>query len=437
MFELSTYLNENQTFPYCNGCGHTMINKAVAKAMQKSNLKATAINLISDIGCVGLVDKMFLTNTIHTTHGRSTAVATGINLADEILYKSKSPNIIMIGDGGATIGLLHLVEAAKMNANLTVILHNNFVYGMTGGQNSGLTPENFKTATTLQGNLVPNIHIAKLLEAAHAGFIARKLATDQDLDDTILEAINYDGFALIEIVELCTGYATKWNDLSKKEIEKILENTDQEQRGILLNDKTKTSFSKKYQQAFKENTDYKKPAVINSDLQASDLKLNLILAGTAGEGIQFSSSLFATSLVKNGFHISQKNDNPVTIGTGYSITELKLAKDPILYSQIDQADYILVSSQDGYNRVKDLINEQSQLIIDSEIYSNNEKSIKAKNIYQLETRATIKDKRLIMFALINQLYKLETKLNYQLFIEELKNSKKITDAFIEDVLPNP
>ena len=259
MFELSTYLNENQTFPYCNGCGHTMINKAVAKAMQKSNLKATAINLISDIGCVGLVDKMFLTNTIHTTHGRSTAVATGINLADEILYKSKSPNIIMIGDGGATIGLLHLVEAAKMNANLTVILHNNFVYGMTGGQNSGLTPENFKTATTLQGNLVPNIHIAKLLEAAHAGFIARKLATEQDLDDTILEAINYDGFALIEIVELCTGYATKWNDLSKKEIEKILENTDQEQRGILLNDKTKTSFSKKYQQAFKENTDYKNP----------------------------------------------------------------------------------------------------------------------------------------------------------------------------------
>ncbi len=86
---INLYLNEDKEFPYCVGCGHTMINKAVASAMAKSGLKATQINLISDIGCVGLVDKMFLTNTIHTTHGRSTAFATGIQLADEILFQTK------------------------------------------------------------------------------------------------------------------------------------------------------------------------------------------------------------------------------------------------------------------------------------------------------------------------------------------------------------
>ena len=234
MAKIEDYLKTNQDFPYCMGCGHTMINKAVASAFTKSGLKPSQINLISDIGCVGLVDKMFLTNTIHTTHGRSTAFASGISLADEILFENNALNVVMIGDGGATIGLLHLVEAAKMNVNVTVVLHNNFVYGMTGGQNSGLTPENFRTATTLDGNLVPNINIAKLLEASHAGFIARKLATDRDLDDTLVEAFNYPGFALVEIVELCTGYATKWNSLSKKDIEIILKNSDQEERGVII-----------------------------------------------------------------------------------------------------------------------------------------------------------------------------------------------------------
>jgi 2-oxoglutarate/2-oxoacid ferredoxin oxidoreductase subunit beta len=433
---LNLYLNEEKEFPYCVGCGHTMINKAVAAAMAKSGLKATEINLISDIGCVGLVDKMFLTNTIHTTHGRSTAFATGIQLADEILYENKALNIVMIGDGGATIGLLHLVEAAKMNANITVVLHNNFVYGMTGGQNSGLTPENFRTATTLSGNIVPNIHIAKLLEAAHAGFIARKLATDKDLDDVLLEAYKYDGFALVEVVELCTGYATKWNPLSKKDIEIILENTDQEKRGVIVKKDTQ-SFAKRYQEAFKTKNDYKRPGIITTKTQTQkEIELNLIICGTAGEGVQFASSTLAKSLVKQSLNISQKNDNPVTIGTGYSVSELKISSEKIYYSAIDKADYIIISTEDGFNRIVKEIHKETTVIIDTSVLTERNKTKLdqiGSRVLSFDYRSQLKDKRLTNFKLIDELYKQEPELNKELLLETINETGKASDEMLASI----
>lgn len=476
---INQYLNEDQKFPYCTGCGHTMINKAVAAAFAKSGLKPTQINLVSDIGCVGLVDKMFLTNTIHTTHGRSTAFATGVQLADEILFNNnysrsiKLPdarlsnpkkrsllsvnehfedesnaadgalengcalNVVMIGDGGATIGLLHLVEAARMNANITVVLHNNFVYGMTGGQNSGLTPENFRTATTLSGSLVPNIHIAKLLEASHAGFIARKLATDRDLDDVLLEAFNYDGFALVEIVELCTGYATKWNPLSKKDIEVILENSDQEERGVLIKKDT-ASFAKKYTKSFKAKDDYRRLPLIEVQVETKEkVDLKLILAGSAGEGVQFASSTLAKSLVKQSLNISQKNDNPVTIGTGYSISEVKVSDEEIYYSAIDSADYILISSLDGFNRIQKEIKSSSTVIIDSEVYTEEVKKqlhTLGSKILSIEARSKLKDKRLGIFKLIAELFCQEPNLNKELLIETIKGTKKIDEEIVAELI---
>jgi 2-oxoglutarate/2-oxoacid ferredoxin oxidoreductase subunit beta len=475
---INLYLNEDKEFPYCVGCGHTMINKAVASAMAKSGLKATQINLISDIGCVGLVDKMFLTNTIHTTHGRSTAFATGIQLADEILFQTKkSPtakssdarlanskkhslldvnehfedernvadgvlqsgcalNVVMIGDGGATIGLLHLVEAARMNANITVVLHNNFVYGMTGGQNSGLTPENFRTATTLSGSIVPNIHIAKLLEAAHAGFIARKLATDRDLDDVLLEAYNYDGFALVEIIELCTGYATKWNPLSKKDIEIILENTDQEERGVIVKKDSK-SFAKRYSEAYKAKDDYRRPASVKAKFQTKEaIDLNIIISGTAGEGVQFTASTFAKSLVKQSLNISQKNDNPVTIGTGYSVSELKVSSEEIYYSAIDSADYILISTQDGFHRIISEIKKETTVIIDSSVYTDENKQRLEKigsKVMSFDYRSQLKDKRLTNFKLIDELYKLEPLLNKELLLETINETGKASEEMLASI----
>ncbi len=426
------YLVDNPEFPYCAGCGHTWINKAVAHALEKLQVKPTKVNLVSDIGCVGLVDKLFLTNTIHTTHGRSTAFATGLQLADQILFDGDALHIVMIGDGGATIGLLHLVEAAKLNANVTVILHNNFVYGMTGGQNSGLTPENFRTATTMSGSLTPNIHIAHMLEAAHAGFIARKLATDKDLVETIVEAINYPGFALVEIIELCTGYATKWNSMTKTDVQEILEKMDAGKLGTIVKRRDRPNYADLYKQSFPQAPAKLKSKTIEAQKQIQK-SLSVVLSGSAGEGVQFAAKNLIESGLKHGLNVMQKNDNPVTIGTGFSFSEIKLSAEEILYSGITQPDYLLISSIDGLKRASSMIKGQGFVIIDSSLEAELEKLPPIKQLISKPFRKLAKDPQNTNMLMLGYLFKLVAELDLELFIETIQGNGKNTEKIIEVV----
>lgn len=388
------FLVGDPQFPYCMGCGHTWVNKSLDSAFKKLGKSPRDVNMITDIGCVGLVDKLFENNTIHTTHGRSTAFATGVQIADGVLYDGDTTNVIMIGDGGATIGLLHLVEAAKLNANLTVLLHNNFVYGMTGGQHSGLTPDDFRTSTTMDGNLVPPLQLVEMMKASHAGYLSRKLATDPDLDDAILEAINYPGFALVEIIELCTGYATKWNKMSKDDVHNILEGMNCKQLGVLENNTKRRNYSDLYKDSFpKKTVEHKVKSIDVTAQKKLDKPVSLVVAGTAGEGVQFASQMFLQSAVSNGMNAMQKNDNPVTIGTGFSISELNVSSEEIYYSGIDVPDYILVTSIDGLNKAMNFIKAASKdtlLLIDDSLELPETKA----QIIKKPFRANAKNKKL-------------------------------------------
>jgi len=137
----TTYLAADAKMPYCRGCGHALVVRQLSRALEGLALPARSIVLTTDIGCVGLADSLFpYVHTVHTTHGRSTAMAIGMALAQAVLPASGLKPIVMIGDGGAMIGLLHLVHAAQLNVDITVLVHNNFLFGMTGGQHSALTP---------------------------------------------------------------------------------------------------------------------------------------------------------------------------------------------------------------------------------------------------------------------------------------------------------
>ncbi len=413
-------------YPYCAGCGHTWINKSLGSALEKLNIKPSKINLITDIGCVGLVDKLFLTNTIHTTHGRSTAVATGLQLADQILFDNDAIHIIMIGDGGATIGLLHLIEAAKLNVNLTVILHNNFVYGMTGGQNSGLTPENFRTATTMSGNLSPGLHIANILKASHAGYLSRKLATDKDLDLAIKSAIEYPGFSLIEVVELCTGYATKWNKMTKSDVQEILENMDAGELGVISEIK-RENYGNIYNSAFPKTAPSEsfKPINVNKFTQLKS-PISLVLAGSAGEGVQFATKILSESSVRNGLNILQTNDNPVTIGTGFSISELIISSDEIFYTGIDPINYLLISSTDGLKRSSDMVSslKPPAKIIIEETLINQLKNPNNVEVHAFPFRKLAPDVMNINMVMMGYLLKLETQIDFQDFQQALEKNMK-------------
>jgi len=371
----STFLKDGTKFPYCKGCGHHHITRAIDDALVKLQLDPKHVSITSDIGCVGLVDALFDTvHSLHTTHGRSAAFATGIELADSILADSALKSIVVIGDGGAMIGLLHLVNAAQLNVDITVVLYNNFLFGMTGGQNSSFSPLNFVTATTPHGNIIPPIDLITLLQGANAGFLARKVATDVDLADTIAEAIAYPGFALVEVLELCTEYATRGNSILGNKLAEVMPEKTLD-LGIISRKADRTDFGGAYK---KKSAEMRKeeangPAVIVPRYENGiERKTGIIVAGTAGERVQSSAYMLAEAAVLAGANATQKNDNPITQGTGFSLSEVVLSRQEIFYTGIDVPDIVIIASEDGLTeldseRIFQMASERTLFIIDESL----------------------------------------------------------------------
>lgn len=341
-----TYLATDAKSPYCKGCGHNLVLRALGDALAKTQLPPRDAVIVSDIGCLGMADASFSTpHTVHTTHGRSTAFAAGMALVDEVLGSARLKPIVLIGDGGAMIGLGHLVHAALSNAAVTVLVHNNFMFGMTGGQNSAYTPLDFVTSTTPVGNKVPPLDLGQLLLASRASFVARKLATDRDLAEVIARAVAHAGFAVVEIIELCTNYATRWNTLNAAQLKAIAEASGY-QLGV-LRDAPRPRFADAYNAIAAASTARRQrdnPVEFRAELRRP---LGLVLAGTAGERVQTAASLLASAAMRSGLQATQKNDNPITQGTGFSVSELILSPEEILFTGIEQPDALLIASDDG------------------------------------------------------------------------------------------
>lgn len=348
-----SYLKVSAKFPFCKGCGHQHITNAINAALVKLDIDPHNVNITSDIGCVGLVDTLFEdVHTFHTTHGRSTAFATGVEIADSILADSKLKNLVVIGDGGAMIGLLHIVNAAQMNVDVTVILYNNFLFGMTGGQNSNFSPIGFVTATTPGGNIIPPLDLLTVLEGANAAFLARKTATDHDLADTIASAIAHPGFALVEILELCTEYAVRGNTIRGNKLAEVGPGAALE-LGVLANRSDRKELGEAYKEQLAGRKGGAGPAGIEPCYDnAIEKKTGVVIAGTAGERVQFASYMLMQAAVLSGANATQKNDNPVTQGTGFSTSEVVLSRNTIYYTGIDTPDILVIVSEDGVKELK-------------------------------------------------------------------------------------
>jgi pyruvate/2-oxoacid:ferredoxin oxidoreductase beta subunit len=364
-----TYLASDAKLPYCRGCGHALVVRQLSRALEGLGLPPRSVVLTTDIGCVGLADNLFpYLHTVHTTHGRSTAMATGMALAEAALPTKGLKPIVMIGDGGAMIGLLHLVHAAQLNVDVTVLVHNNFLFGMTGGQHSAFTPLNWITATTPEGNCVPPLDLLALLRTAHAGFLARQFATDGDLSAVIGEAIAFPGFSLVEILEICTGYGTR-NKATGNALREVVSRQGYS-IGRMEAEQERPTFGALYRHKA-ESRPPRKPAPevpklsVKGDLtnplhtagdskfQIQDSeKLHIVIAGTAGERVQSSAALLCRAALSVGLYSTQKNDNPVTQGSGFSLSEICLSPQPIEYTGMESLDVVIGVSQDGWNELQ-------------------------------------------------------------------------------------
>ena len=196
------YFRHNKRFPHvwCPGCGNGIVMGAFLRAVTRLGLEKDEIVLASGIGCSGRMPTYLDFNTLHTTHGRALTFATGIKLANPAL------NVVAImGDGDATaIGGNHLIHAARRNLNLTAIIINNSIYGMTGGQYSPTTPFGSTTTTSTYGHIEQAFSIAELAVTAGASFVARSTVYHAALADQLIEqAMMKPGFAVVEIISNC------------------------------------------------------------------------------------------------------------------------------------------------------------------------------------------------------------------------------------------
>jgi 2-oxoglutarate ferredoxin oxidoreductase subunit beta len=181
--------------------------KALIRSMDKLGISRDEAVMVAGIGCSSRTPGYIDINTLHATHGRAIAFATGVKLASP-----KLKVIVVTGDGDATaIGGNHYIHAARRNIDLTVLIYNNYIYGMTGGQVSPTTPIGKRASTAPFGNLEPSFNISGLARAAGASFVARgDVYHVKVLEKLITLAIEKEGFSVVEILSPCpTAYGRR------------------------------------------------------------------------------------------------------------------------------------------------------------------------------------------------------------------------------------
>jgi len=196
------YLRHDKKFPHvwCPGCGNGIVLGAMIRAIDRLGYSKDEIVMVSGIGCSGRLPVYVDFNTLHTTHGRALTFATGIKLA-----KPELKVIVVMGDGDATaIGGNHFIHAARRNINLTAIIINNNIYGMTGGQYSPTTPYGMRATTAPYRHIEHAFNIAELAVTAGAVFVGRGTVYHARLLDKLIEkALLKRGFGVVEIITHC------------------------------------------------------------------------------------------------------------------------------------------------------------------------------------------------------------------------------------------
>jgi len=204
------YLRPRKGMPtvWCAGCGNGIVMSAVIRAVDKLALSKDEVVMVSGIGCSSRMPIYLDFNALHTTHGRALAFATGVKFARPDLKV-----IVITGDGDAlAIGGNHFIHACRRNIDITAVLINNNIYGMTGGQGSPTTPARAFSTTTPYGNAEKHFDPCTLAQAAGASFVGRgSVYHTPQLENLLSQAIQHRGFSMVEVVSNCHTYYGRLN----------------------------------------------------------------------------------------------------------------------------------------------------------------------------------------------------------------------------------
>ncbi len=343
---LGTYRNETP-YPFCPGCGHHTILDHLNAALVALQLDPREVVLVTDIGCSGLSDQYFATSAFHGLHGRSITYATGIKLARPDLKV-----IVVMGDGGTGIGGAHLLNAARRNIGLTVLVFNNLNFGMTGGQHSTTTPAGAITSTTPGGNLERPLDICATVAANGAGYVWRGTSFDRELPERIAEAVRADCFALLDIWELCTAYFVPSNQASKKTLTATMSSLNLQPGMLHRAEYPEYAAAYRKAAALVRGQPLPRPQPITPRFTSRlDRPFRLVVAGSAGAKVRSTAHLVGEAALLSGLWAAQRDDYPVTVKTGHSIAELVFSPQAIDYTAVTRPDAMVLLSAEGVSKV--------------------------------------------------------------------------------------
>jgi 2-oxoglutarate ferredoxin oxidoreductase subunit beta len=192
---------------WCPGCGHGIVLNGLVRAVKEMGINKNELVMVSGIGCSSRISGYVDFHSLHTVHGRALAFATGVKLS-----KPSLKVLVPMGDGDAlAIGGNHFIHAARRNIDITAIVMNNRIYGMTGGQFSPLSGPGVKATTAPYLTIDSNFDVVELARAAGATFVARSTAYHvRESTELLKKAILHKGFSVVEILSQCpTHYGRK------------------------------------------------------------------------------------------------------------------------------------------------------------------------------------------------------------------------------------
>ncbi|MEE9294627.1 MAG: thiamine pyrophosphate-dependent enzyme [Phycisphaerae bacterium] len=341
---------------FCQGCSHGLVLEHIAKAIDRMGLGPEQVCFVSDIGCIGISDRYFASHTFHGLHGRSITYAEGIKRVQPELMV-----IVLIGDGGCGIGTGHLVHAARRGVGIKVLVCNNFNFGMTGGQHSVTTPPCALTATTPSGAVDAPLDICGTVAANGASHIARFSAYDPDCSQHIEAALRSPGFALVDIWELCTAYYLPQNKLFSgvaRDTAKMSQRLNMP-FGVMRDQATlPTPIVNRQPSPLRASV----PSCLRAFPKQSPIhnpqsplswcgRTEICMAGSAGQRIRSAAGVIGEIAVSGGLFASQRDDFPITVRRGFSISDLIIDRGPIRYYGLDDPLLVVILSQDGVDRL--------------------------------------------------------------------------------------
>jgi pyruvate/2-oxoacid:ferredoxin oxidoreductase beta subunit/Pyruvate/2-oxoacid:ferredoxin oxidoreductase gamma subunit len=307
-------------------------------------LAGERIAMVSDIGCSGLFDTFFHTHAFHGLHGRALTYAAGLKLA-----RPELTVVVTMGDGGQGIGGAHLLAACRRNLDLTLLVLNNFNFGMTGGQYSATTPPDAEVGSGFLNRLERPLDICSVAKAAGAPYVARCSAYRSDIAEVIRKAIDFKGFSVLDIWGICPGRFSKRNRLTTKGIEEMLSRLTPFEGEIPENQRRE--FGDHYRELAVAQKPVSPPQAISARFDpVSAERQEVVLLGSAGQRIITAGEILCLAGLHAGLNATQKNDYDITVLRGPSISEMILSPHAIGYTAITRPSVVVGLGPEGVAR---------------------------------------------------------------------------------------